>query len=79
MNITIDPIIVPTFNAIATICQNEVAPSLPTLSNNTIPISGTWSPNVINTGIAGPSNYVLWLALSKKNTSFFPLTLSKII
>jgi gliding motility-associated-like protein len=58
MNITIDPILVPTFNAIATICQNEVAPSLPTLSNNTIPISGTWSPTVINTGIAGPSNYV---------------------
>ncbi len=58
MNITINSIIVPTFNAIATICQNEVAPSLPTLSNNTIPITGTWSPSIINTANAGTTNYV---------------------
>ncbi|WP_396198416.1 fibronectin type III domain-containing protein [Flavobacterium sp.] len=56
MNITIDPIIVPTFSAIATICQNEAAPSLPLLSINNI--SGTWNPSVINTTNVGTSNYV---------------------
>jgi gliding motility-associated-like protein len=56
MNITIDPIIVPTFNVIATICQNEAAPLLPTLSTNNI--SGTWNPSVINTSNAGTTNYV---------------------
>jgi gliding motility-associated-like protein len=58
MNITINSIVTPTFNAIATICQNEAAPALPTLSNNTTPISGTWNPSVINTSNVGTSNYV---------------------
>ena len=56
MNITIDPVIVPTFSAIANICQNQAAPSLPLLSTNNI--SGTWNPSVINTVNAGTSNYV---------------------
>jgi gliding motility-associated-like protein len=58
MNITINSIVIPTFNAIASICQNEAAPALPTLSNNTTPISGTWNPSVINTSNVGTSNYV---------------------
>jgi gliding motility-associated-like protein len=55
MNITIDPVIVPTFNAIANICQNAAAPALSTLSNNNI--SGTWSPSVINTASSGSFNF----------------------
>jgi gliding motility-associated-like protein len=58
MTITINSIVIPTFNDIAPICQNSVAPSLPSVSSNAIPIAGTWSPSVINTANAGTSNYV---------------------
>ena len=56
MNITIDPIVVPTFTAIANICLNGVAPALQTTSNNGI--TGTWNPATINTVTAGTSSYV---------------------
>lgn len=38
--------IIPTFTAIAPICEGSVAPVLPTTSVNGI--TGTWSPNIIN-------------------------------
>ncbi|MBC5835016.1 hypothetical protein G6N05_09965, partial [Flavobacterium sp. F372] len=56
MNITVDPIVVPTFPAIANICQNTTAPTLPLSSTNTPPIIGTWNA-AINTSTAGTTTY----------------------
>ena len=57
VNITA-PSVVPTFNAIAPICQGTAAPALPTSSTNSTPITGSWSPAVISTNTVGTSNYV---------------------
>ena len=48
--------ITPTFNSLGNICQNSVAPVLPTFSTNLV--SGTWFPAVINTTALGTINYV---------------------
>jgi len=48
--------ITPTFNAIATVCQNAIAPSLPTNSTNVPPISGIWN-STINTANTGTTIY----------------------
>ena len=53
-NITINPQVVPTFTAIGPICQNTVAPTLPTISNNGI--TGTWNAT-INTANIGSTTY----------------------
>jgi len=45
----------PTFNALSPVCQNAVAPVLPTTSTNGI--TGTWSPATISTATAGSTNY----------------------
>ena len=50
-NISVNPNITPTFNAIAPICANANAPLLQGVSNNGI--SGTWSPNVISNTTSG--------------------------
>lgn len=39
------------------ICQNSTNETLPIISSNTIPISGTWSPSNINSNIIGQSIY----------------------
>jgi gliding motility-associated-like protein len=58
MNITVVPKATPVFNSIpATVCQNATAPVLPLNSNNTTPISGTWSPSTVNTAVLGPVPY----------------------
>lgn len=54
VSVTIDPVIVPIFSALqTTYCQGAIASSLPTVSNNTIPVSGTWNPTAITTTTAG--------------------------
>jgi gliding motility-associated-like protein len=55
MDITIDPIITPTFTAIPNICINTTAPLLPLTSDNGI--TGTWLPTSIDTSVAGPVDY----------------------
>ncbi len=55
MTITINPNIVPVFNAIGPMCQNSTPPSLPGTSLNGI--TGTWSPAAINTAVAGTVTY----------------------
>jgi gliding motility-associated-like protein len=45
---------VPTFTPINYLCQNDVAPTLPSVSNNGI--SGTWSP-AVSTSTPGPATY----------------------
>jgi len=47
--------ITPLFNAIANVCQNSTAPTLPSTSTNGI--AGTWSPAAINTALTGPNVY----------------------
>lgn len=54
--ITIDSQVTPTFTSIPNICQNSVAPPLPTNSTNTPAITGTWS-SAINTAVAGTNVY----------------------
>lgn len=47
--------VTPVFSAIGPFCQNDVAPSLPTSSNNNI--TGTWSPALISTTTIGTTTY----------------------
>ena len=44
-----------TFNGIGPLCQNSVAPALPTTSKEGIP--GTWNPASINTSVIGTTTY----------------------
>jgi len=55
MDITITNSITPTFAAIGPLCQNSVAPALPTTSGNGI--TGVWSPATINTSTPGTTTY----------------------
>ncbi|GAO45730.1 gliding motility-associated C-terminal domain-containing protein [Flavihumibacter petaseus] len=55
IDITVTPAVTPTFDAIGDICQNSVAPALPSTSTNGI--NGTWSPAAINTSALGTSTY----------------------
>ena len=48
----------PTFDKIGPLCQNSVAPELSLSSNNTPPVTGTWSPAAINTATAGIRSYI---------------------
>ncbi|MFV8392648.1 T9SS type B sorting domain-containing protein [Flavobacterium sp. LB2P6] len=58
LNVIVTPLVTPTFTGIpATVCQNATAPILPTSSNNTPAISGTWSPASVNTAVLGSVTY----------------------
>lgn len=54
---TVIPAVIPTFDQIGPICQNSTPPALPAGSTNTPPITGTWSPSMINTASAGTTVY----------------------
>jgi gliding motility-associated-like protein len=52
--LTLSPIIIPTFSAIAPICSGDTAPLLLTSSTNTpTAITGSWSPSVIDNTASG--------------------------
>ncbi|WP_418263268.1 T9SS type B sorting domain-containing protein [Flavobacterium faecale] len=58
MNVTVVPRATPTFATIpSTVCQNATPPVLPTNSNNSPAISGSWSPSTVNTAVLGPVVY----------------------
>jgi hypothetical protein len=57
IDITITPLVTPTFAPIGLLCQNSVAPLLPTSSNNLPAIPGTWNPAIISTTTAGKATY----------------------
>jgi hypothetical protein len=57
MTVTVTPNILPTFTQLGPYCQNSTPGILPINSTNSPPITGTWSPAIINTAIAGTSNY----------------------
>lgn len=51
--------VTPTFAPIPTsYCINDVPPVLSTTSTNSTPITGTWSPSIINTATVGTTNYI---------------------
>jgi gliding motility-associated-like protein len=50
-NVVINTLTTPTFATVAPLCLNDVAPILPTSSTNGI--TGSWSPSVIDTTVAG--------------------------
>ncbi len=54
LDITVDAPILPTFTAVANVCQNDPAPVLPTTSTNGI--TGTWSP-AVSTATVGTTTY----------------------
>ncbi|MBC7606761.1 MAG: fibronectin type III domain-containing protein [Burkholderiales bacterium] len=55
--ITIVNSITPTFDPIASVCVGATPPTLPTTSTNTVGITGTWSPSIVDTSVAGPFTF----------------------
>ncbi len=55
VTIEVTPEVTPLFTQIDAICVDDVAPFLPSASNNGV--TGTWSPSLINTSVAGISTY----------------------
>ncbi|WP_298138529.1 gliding motility-associated C-terminal domain-containing protein [Flavobacterium sp.] len=51
LNVSITPNVTPTFNPIAPICENGLAPTLPSTSNNGI--TGTWNPSTVSNTSSG--------------------------
>ncbi|MBK8626916.1 MAG: hypothetical protein IPN86_15520 [Saprospiraceae bacterium] len=57
MAIVITGSVLPDFTQLGPYCQNGTPDVLPSISNDSPPIAGTWSPAIINTSITGTSNY----------------------
>lgn len=59
LNVTVNPKATPTFSTIpSTICQNAPFYTLPTISDDTTPITGTWSPSgTVDTSTLGTFTY----------------------
>ena len=55
MDIVVTTSITPTFTQIGPLCQNSIAPVLPSSSTNSI--AGTWSPATISTATVGTTTY----------------------
>lgn len=65
-----------TFNQIADLCINAVAPPLPTTSTNTFPYTGTWSAATISTNNAGTFTHTFTPA---PNQCAFPATMDIVV
>ncbi|WP_370476600.1 T9SS type B sorting domain-containing protein [Tamlana flava] len=58
LDVTVLPLASPVFSGIpSTVCQGATDAILPTSSNNALPITGTWTPSVVDTSVLGSSNY----------------------
>jgi gliding motility-associated-like protein len=55
--ITVDQRVTPLFGLSFNVCQGDAPPVLQTSSNNVPPITGTWTPPVVNTAILGTTVY----------------------
>ena len=55
--ITVDQRVTPLFGLSFNVCQGDTPPVLQTSSNNVPPITGTWSPAVVNTATLGTTIY----------------------
>jgi gliding motility-associated-like protein len=56
IDIEILPFVIPTFNSFGTLCQNSIAPALPSVSNNGV--TGIWDPAIIDTKVSGTFTYL---------------------
>ena len=57
IKVTVKPVIDPSFNKIGPLCLNNTAPPLPLSSTNKSPVTGTWTPSVVNTTTVGTTRY----------------------
>jgi gliding motility-associated-like protein len=55
LTVTVNPILTPSFTAIAPICFGAISPILPLTSNNGI--TGTWNPTTVSNTISGIYNF----------------------
>jgi gliding motility-associated-like protein len=55
LSVTVNPILTPSFTAIAPICSGAISPVLPLTSNNGI--TGTWNPATVNNTTSGIYNF----------------------
>jgi gliding motility-associated-like protein len=55
LNVTVNPILTPSFTAIAPICSGATSPILPLTSNNGI--TGTWNPAVVSNTASGDYSF----------------------
>jgi gliding motility-associated-like protein len=59
LGVTVDPLVTPAFTTIPVfVCQGSPALTLPLSSNNVTPITGTWSPAIVNTAVLGTFPYI---------------------
>lgn len=78
LNIGITTAVTPLFTAIPVLCQNSIAPVLPTSSNNTLPITGTWNAP-IDTTILGNTTYTFTAAANQCVSSTNPTMLVNVL
>ena len=75
-NVLISPVRTPTFTQVPTLCQNSVAPLLPTTSTNTPAVTGTWNA-AINTATLGATTYTFTPAANQcANTTTMSVTVA---
>jgi len=67
LTVTVNPIVAPTFNAIAAICNGATAPVLPTTSTNGI--TGTWSPATVSNTATGTYTFTPTAGLCASTTT----------
>ena len=65
LTLTINTLPPPTFTQLGPYCLNSNPGILPTISNNTTTISGTWSPGTISTSTVGSQTYTFTPLLSQ--------------
>jgi gliding motility-associated-like protein len=59
LTITVNQLRIPNFLNVPTIvCENSIAPSLPSSSSNTPSITGSWNPAIVNTSVVGTADYL---------------------
>ena len=75
-NVLISAVRTPTFTQVPTLCQNSVAPLLPTTSTNTPAVTGTWNA-AINTATLGATTYTFTPAVNQcANTTTMSVTVA---
>jgi len=75
-NVLISAVRTPTFTQVPTLCQNSVAPLLPTTSTNTPAVTGTWNA-AINTATLGATTYTFTPAANQcANTTTMSVTVA---
>jgi gliding motility-associated-like protein len=72
MTIEVNPIRIPTFAQIPSICYQGIAPTLPATDDNGI--SGTWQPIVISNTASG--NYVFTPTIGQCTNTNFPMSIT---